>query len=78
MSLGSGFSTRSWKLAEAFSFSPRISEPSAVLREYEFLYELRKKILFEREIKLGKKVMMMVLQHPNTSHQEVDVSVLTL
>lgn len=43
MILGSGLSTRSWKLAEAFTFSARISEPSTVLREYEFLYELRKK-----------------------------------
>jgi len=37
MTLGSVLSTRSWKLAEAFTFSTRISEPSAVSREYEFL-----------------------------------------
>lgn len=42
-SLASGVSPRSWKLAEPFTFSDRISKPSAVLREYEFLYELCKK-----------------------------------
>lgn len=72
MGLGSGLSTRLCKPAEALTFSTRISEPSAISREYEFVHELHKNIYFEREL------MLLVLQLPNTSHQDMDVSFLTL